>query len=79
MAGQDLYDWGQALSPGSDYISPSVNGNFIGTQGGIFGPNSNWVGQPMTLQSTPEASANSSGNGVVITVWYLAWPTAPAQ
>ena len=73
MAGQDLYDWGQALSPGTDYISPSANGNFFEVQGGIFGANSVWTAQPMTLQST---AVTGSGQGVVVTVWYMVWGTA---
>jgi hypothetical protein len=73
MAGQDLYDWASALTPGTSYLSPSANGNFFSTQGMIFGANSIWTGQPMNLQTT---SVTGSGNGIVITVWYIVWGTA---
>jgi hypothetical protein len=33
MAGQDLYDWGSALSLGTGYLAPSANGNFFSTSG----------------------------------------------
>jgi hypothetical protein len=73
MAGQDLYDWGSALSPGTGYLAPSANGNFFSTQGGIFGANASWTGQPLNVQTT---SVIGSGSGVVITVWYIVWTTA---
>jgi hypothetical protein len=73
MAGSDIYDFGGTPSPGTDYISPSANGNFNTTQGAIYGSNSKWTNQPITVSCT---GISGSGNGMVITVWYLSWGTA---
>lgn len=74
IAGNDLYDWASALSPGTSQISPSANGNFFTCQGGIFGDNSAWTDQPMTVACT--GGITGAGNGIVLTIWYLTWETA---
>jgi hypothetical protein len=73
MAGNDIYDFGSAFQPGTNYIEPSANGNFNTTQGAIFGNNSTWTNQAMTIGCT---GISGAGNGAVVTIWYLVWSTA---
>jgi len=79
MAGQNLLDWASALSPTApprippDFVAAFPNGNFMSAQGTIFGQNSAWTNQPLTVQAV---GLGGAGNGVVITVWYIVWTTA---
>lgn len=73
MAGSDIYDFGSALQPGTNYIEPSANGNFNTTQGEIFGNNSTWTNQAITISCT---GISGAGNGALLTIWYLVWSTA---
>ena len=74
IGSSDVYDWASALSPGTSQISAAPNGNFFSCQGGIFGDNSAWTDQPMTVACTD--GITGAGNGIVITIWYLSWGTA---